>query len=146
MQVLQGNANPAASGKWGPAPHCRQHGGAHPEGKIIPIGHPVPCARLGLMPVFLATGTCHHARAGWVTPCTPFSPRGELPNLSKLLCLPFLALVGRGGEVPLLQRTPEDRAWQRNPPRNPIYLLLPPHTTFSQTPRGFTRFQLRISS
>ena len=67
MQMLQGNASPAASGKWGPvlpAPHCRQHGGAHLEGKIIPMGHPCHRARLGLTPVFLATGTCDHAQGG----------------------------------------------------------------------------------
>lgn len=76
---------------------------------------------------------------GWggLLPAPPFLLEESYPTAPSLLCLPFLALVGRGGEVPLLQQTPEDRAWQRNPPRNPIYLLLPPHTAFNQTPRGF---------
>lgn len=63
MQMLQSNASPAACGQWGPAlpaPHCTQHGWAHPEGRIISVGHPVPRAGLGLFSVVLATGAFHH--------------------------------------------------------------------------------------
>lgn len=117
MQMLQGNASPAASGKWGPAPHCRQHGGAHPEGKIIPMGHPVPHAQLGPMPVFLATGTCHHAQGGVGYRLHPLFSSKRATQL--LLCLPFLALGSRDWEILFLQGT------QRTEPGRRILSVIP---------------------
>ncbi|KAL2309239.1 hypothetical protein Nmel_005424 [Mimus melanotis] len=67
-------------------------------------------------------------------------------------CLYFLpqepATMARMGdwEIQHLQQIPEDRAWQKNPLCNPVYLLLPACTEFNQTPWGFTHFQLQISS
>lgn len=67
MQMMQGNASPAASGKWGQG----SMEGAHLEGTTIPTGHPCCHAWLGLVPSFLVTETSHHAHGGVHYPLNP---------------------------------------------------------------------------
>lgn len=118
----------------------------HPEGRVIPMGHIGHRGHLGFKPVFLATGICHQAGWGGLPPAPTFLLKNCYPTTLSLLSLPFLALGCRDWEIPLLQQTPEDRAWQKNPLCNPVYLLLPPCTEFNQTPWGITHFQLHILS
>lgn len=138
---------PLGSGSSASGPPLQAAWGTHPEGRVIPMGHTCHHGHLGFMPVFLATGTCHHAQDAVGYLLHPlFSSRIATQALQAPLSLPFLALVCRDWEIPLLQQTPEDRAWQKNPLCNPVYLLLPPCTEFNQTPWGFTHFQLQILS
>lgn len=120
--------------------------GTHPEGRVIPMRTRATMAVLDSCLYFWPQEPATMPRMGWVTPCTHFSPQEWLPNHSSLPSLSFLALFFKDWEIPHLQQTPEDRAWQKNPVCNPVYLLLPACTEFNQTSWGFTHFQLQISS
>lgn len=147
--MLPGNANPAVSGKW---VQCFWHPTAGSTGdssrrKSYSHGHMCHHGHLGFMPVFFGHRNLPPC-PGWggLPPAPTFLLRNCYPTTSSLLSLPFLELFCRDWEIQHLQQTPEDRAWQENPLRNPVYLLLPACTEFKQTPWGFTHFQLQILS
>lgn len=149
MQMLPSNASPAASGKWVQRfwPPTAGSMGDSSRRKSYSHGPHMPP-----WPSWVHACISGHRNLpscpGWggLPPAPTFLFKNCYPTTPSPLSLPFLALVCRDWEIPLLQQTPEDRAWQKNPLCNPVYLLLPPCTEFNQTPWGFTHFQLQILS
>lgn len=148
MQMLPSNASPAASEKWVQRfwPPTAGSMGDSSRRKSYSHGPHMPpwpswvhacisghrnlpscpgCGGLPAAPTFLFKN------------CYPSTPRPPEPSLSGI------SLQRLGNPT---SPTPEDRAWQKNPLCNPVYLLLPPCTEFNQTPWGFTHFQLQILS